>query len=126
MSENIPKRRKNCQYPTISLQDAIADVQNGELTTWEAAMKHNVPYQTLKHKIEGTHEEKVGAKTILALEDELELVKWIQDRAKMGFPLAKEEFLDAAMKIADRKGNRKFAEKGMRFHSFFAISFSFS
>jgi hypothetical protein len=79
---------------------------------WEAAKKYKIPYQTLKDKFDGKHNGKMGRKTYLTAEDEEQMASWIRERAKMGFPLSKEELLDSAVKICDRRGYQKFADKG--------------
>jgi hypothetical protein len=112
MSTAKPKR-KNRQYTAQSMQEALDDVKEHGIKLWEAAKKHKVPYQTLKDKFDGKHTGKVGRKSILTAEDEELMVSWIQERAKMGFPLAKDELLESAVKIAERRGDRKFAEKGL-------------
>lgn len=112
MSENKEKR-KNCQYPAESMDQAVEDVKSGVSTMWEAAKKHQIPYQTLKDKIEGKHDGKVGRKCILSREDEADMASWIKERAKMAFPLTKDDLMDAAFKIAERKGDQKFSEEGL-------------
>lgn len=106
------EKRKHFQYPAQNMQDAVDEVKSGALTAWAAAKKYQLPYQTLKDKIDGTHVGKVGVKCILSEEDETELAAWIKERAKMAFPLDKDELMDAAIKIAERRGDKQFAEQG--------------
>lgn len=112
MSDYVPKRKYN-QYPKEALEEAISDVKNDRLDLWEAAKHYKIPYKTLKNKVEGKHTGKVGAKCILSLEEENQIVNWIQQRARMGFPLAKDEVLEAARKIANRNGGKQFSEQGL-------------
>lgn len=107
-------KRKNRQYSAQKLEDTIEAIKGGELTIWNAARSSGIPYKTLKDKLTGRYESsQIGARSILNENDEQQIVDWIRYRAKLGTPLDKSEVKAAAEKIADRRGLKKFAEKGL-------------
>lgn len=111
-------KRKNRQYTQQQLENAIRMTNEGT-DAWEAAKSHGIPYQTLSDRLNGRYKSsQVGAKSILSKEDEMELVNWIRNRAKLGYPLSKKEFTDAAVKVANRRGKKTFGPKGLSSNPF--------
>lgn len=96
------------------MEDAIASVQCGELKAAQAARKYNVKLSTLYDKIKGKHDGKRGSETLLSPDEELRMVSWIEENAKMGQPLSKRRFLEAALKISKlhQNGQKKFLNSG--------------
>lgn len=112
--EKVQQKRKNRQYSQKQVEDAILAVKNNSKTSWIAAKHFKIPYQTLKDRLEKRYEtNQIGARSILSLDDEKELVSWIQERAKLGYPMDKLELNDAAAKVAERRGMKNFGEKGL-------------
>jgi predicted transcriptional regulator len=62
------------------MESAMKDVQERNMTLRGAAKRNNVPYSTLKDRIQGrvVHGTKPGVKTVLSPEEESELVTCIQ------------------------------------------------
>jgi hypothetical protein len=109
------EKRKNCTYSDQDLLQAIEDTQVGTLTAWKAAEKYKIPFTTLKRKIAGTNTGKYGRDTILSAGDEEKLASWIKRRARMGFPIEKKELLEAAVKLAEKRGGKQFSDQGWCF-----------
>lgn len=107
-------KRKNCLYNSGNLQLAIQEVGDNTISVWNASKKFKIPYQTLKEKIDGTHNGKIGVSTILSAEDESELAEWIRERAKRAFGVEKKELLEAASNIAIKRGGKQFGPKGLQ------------
>lgn len=114
MSSERPKR-KNKQYSAASMLAAIDCVTKNGFKPSEAAKIHFVPYTTLRDRLSGVHEGKVGAKTTLKDEEELALVDWIKSWARMGQPLESSQVLKAAGRIARNhaNGEKQFDNGGM-------------
>lgn len=72
-----------------------------------ASLKFNVPYNTLKSRVNGTYELNVrkGPNSIFDENEEKELVQWIIQLSECGFPVTKEHLLDAVQNIV-KKSNR--------------------
>jgi len=62
------------------MENAMSDVRERNMTLRGAAKKNNVPYSTLKDRIQGRvmHGTKPGVKTVLSPEEENDLVLCIQ------------------------------------------------
>jgi hypothetical protein len=108
-------KRKNCAYAHVDLLNALEETRNETLTAWKAAKKYKIPYATLKRKIAGKNSGKYGKDTILCAHDEEMLANWIKRRARMGLPIEKKELLEAAVKIAEKRGGKTFTDKGWCF-----------
>jgi len=68
------------QWSNDSMENAMTDVRERNMTLRGAAKKHSVPYSTLKDRIQGRvmHGTKPGVKTVLSPEEENDLVLCIQ------------------------------------------------
>jgi len=68
------------QWSNDSMEKAMSDVRERNMTLRGAAKKHSVPYSTLKDRIQGRvmHGTKPGVKTVLSPEEENDLVLCIQ------------------------------------------------
>jgi len=67
------------------MENAMSDVRERNMTLRGAAKKNNVPYSTLKDRIQGRvmHGTKPGVKTVLSPEEENELMVCIQVSSKI-------------------------------------------
>ena len=77
--------KNNCvffrlQWSNDSMENAMSDVRERNMTLRGAAKKNNVPYSTLKDRIQGRvlHGTKPGVKTVLSPEEENDLMFCIQ------------------------------------------------
>jgi hypothetical protein len=71
------------------LKEAIEGVQSGKYeSTAEAARKLDVPYSTLRHRVNGrqTRVESHEDQQILSEEEETELARWIRQLTRYGYP----------------------------------------
>jgi hypothetical protein len=92
-------KAKRCQYKHEDMAAAIKEVQDNDVKPTVAAKTYGVPVQTLRDRLKGIHNGTYGGTTKLSSDQELELVKWIEDCARLGQPLCKEQILDAASQI---------------------------
>lgn len=94
-------KRKLFQYSPHKITSALNAIKNG-MPVSTASRNFNVPRTTLRHKISGKAPEtsgRVGPQAVLGREIENELVVWIKDCARAGFPINKEGLLDSVKKI---------------------------
>ncbi|KAG6448525.1 hypothetical protein O3G_MSEX005530 [Manduca sexta] len=94
-------KRKLFQYSPHKITLTLNAIKNG-MPVSTASRDFNVPRTTLRHKISGKAPETsghVGPQAVLGSEIENELVVWIKDCARAGFPINKEGLLDSVKKI---------------------------
>lgn len=110
-SENKAKRQ---QYPMEKMEAAIKSVKDEGITAWKASKMHEIPYQTLLDKLNGSHKGKIGAKTLFTAEEEKDFEDWIEDFARQAQPRTQTQFLQAVKDASDIKypNEKKFGEKG--------------
>lgn len=96
------------------IMEAVASVKNGDMKASQAARTFKVKLSTLYDKLKGRYEGKKGASSILTVQEELRMVEWIEENAKMGQPISKKRFLDAALKVSKLhvNGEKKFMDAG--------------
>ncbi|KAJ8939921.1 hypothetical protein NQ314_010945 [Rhamnusium bicolor] len=90
------------QYTEETLQRALFEIIQGNLSINKASQAFNVPKTTIIDTMKGRSSEynrKTGPESILGQEVENKLKEWVLNIAKCGFPL-KKELLEAAEKIA--------------------------
>ena len=87
-------------YSEENMKAAIDAVMNGENVS-TAAKTFMVPRSTLNDKIHGRVplERKMGPETVLTKEEELNLVKWILELSKRGYPVSRDQLLDSVAKL---------------------------
>ena len=99
------KTQKGKSYSIADVEKAVADVKKG--TSINAAGKaFNVPYATLYSRVKEKYplNAKPGPSSILIPAEEKELVDWIFDMHKRGFPVIKNQLLDTVQMIVVKTG----------------------
>ena len=81
----------------------------------EAARLHNVPVESLRRRIIGTVEPicRPGPPTVLTLEEEESLERYIMNMADMGFGLTREDIMRLAFNIVEKCGRQHPFHDGM-------------
>lgn len=81
------------KYSEDAVKAAVEDVRLKRISIRAAAKKYGVPRTTLKYKLDGTTpmERKMGPPSTLTQKEEVELVKWVENMAKAGFPITVEQ-----------------------------------
>nr|CAH7736046.1 unnamed protein product [Callosobruchus chinensis] len=93
----MPKKNS---YDVISMERAIQEVKNSNMSYMAAANKYGVPKSTLEFKIKNPgHKSSCGPSPILSVREEYELVRWIEELASRGFPRKKEDILNSVQKF---------------------------
>lgn len=95
------KKRPIHQYSEQSLASALEAVKNGT-SIRSASREFGVPKTTIQDRISGRIKEgprKMGPQTVLSLEEESILVKWLKQLATTGFPQKKTDLQNAVQKI---------------------------
>lgn len=105
---------KRCQYSAEDMEAAVEDVKSGKRNTIEASKEHKVPISTLRDRLNGIHTGQYGRTTTLSADEESEIVRWIEDCAKLGQPLSKEQVIQAAIEISHLSSHvgRSFEDSG--------------
>ena len=102
------KKYERFKYSVKDLEDALEAVRSGQLSLNKASIQFNVPKATLSTKLRGKTIEnrRMGPLPVLSFKEEKLLEDWIVGKAKIGFPMHKDEIKDAvynAMKETGRK-----------------------
>ncbi len=121
------------KYTENQLQQALAEVKNG-MKLRQASKMFGVPSSTLHDKLKGKSVNKLqhsGLSSCLGVDKENELVLWLMDCSKKGFPITKKLLEDAVQKPAiklniktqfkNNKPGRKWFEKFMPRHKNLSI-----
>lgn len=99
--EKLTKRPIH-QYSQEALLNALKAIREEKLCIREASRKFNVPKTTLQDRLSGRIKEgprKMGPTTVLTTDEEKELVQWLCEIAKCGFPRKKVDLLDTVQNI---------------------------
>lgn len=126
-------KRKFHQYEEDSLKRAVEAVRNGGKLR-EICRQYGVPKSTVQDRIKGKVSnviKQMGPDPVLTKEIEVNLVTWIENLAKSGFPLKKQVLLDTVQKIVkeeklktpftDGKPGQSWFNGFMKRHSQFAL-----
>lgn len=100
---------KKFRYEETALQNALQAVRSKQLSIRKASAQYGVPRSTLQDKITGKTVDayrKMGPDTILNTREEQELVQWMIDLNKCGFPRKPDDLLNTVHKII-RDNERK-------------------
>lgn len=92
--------RKNLQYSRETLQIAVNEVKNKEISAYGASKKFSIPKSTILNKVNEVHSSAYGKTPVLSAEVEKELADWIIDCGKLGDPKSKEDLINAAAELA--------------------------
>lgn len=96
--------RKKEKYTQESLEAAVNAFRKGE-SVRKAAKMYGIPVSTLFDKIKGKsciNVQHCGVDSILGPRVERQLVTWLLESAKMGFPISKRMLLDTVKEIVDK------------------------
>lgn len=82
------------------MQKAVEEVKKGK-SMRSASCAYKVPYATLQSRVRGTYslDVKPGPDSIMSNKEEKQLVDWIFNLSKCGFPITKEHLLDTVQRI---------------------------
>ncbi len=106
-----PRPRRN--YSPSRMAKALFDVSKG-MKYKTAATKYNVPRTTLKARYEQKYKkERMGPETTLPYTTERDLVLWITECCKLGFPVTRDQVRDC-IKLIITKCNIKSKFKNKR------------
>ncbi|VEN54906.1 unnamed protein product [Callosobruchus maculatus] len=103
--ENRPGKKRNeikfFKYSENDLFRAVHSIKSGEISLNYASKLYGIPKSTLSNKLNKKvpMERKMGPTTILTKEEEEELVIWILNKAKLGFPLSGEDVKDSIQNV---------------------------
>ncbi|XP_045501117.1 uncharacterized protein LOC123698513 [Colias croceus] len=101
MSSNKPAK-KTVKYARESLQQALKEIRDGQISIREAARKYTIPRCTIQDRLSGRRTDEIkkqGPEPVLGKQGEEKVVKWLINIAKCGFPVKKQELLDTVQKI---------------------------
>ncbi|KAJ8966408.1 hypothetical protein NQ314_003538 [Rhamnusium bicolor] len=107
------KKRPIHQYPEASLAAALAAVRSGT-SIREAARRFGVPKTKTIDRLHGRVKEgirKMGPPTILSNDEEIQLVNWLKELAKTGFPQKKCDLLNTVHKIVITENEKRHSKK---------------
>lgn len=95
-------RKSRTVYSQKLLNQALNDIRDKNMSVREVCRKHGIPRSTLQDRIAGRTTDMVkkpGPDPILSYEGEKQIVDWLLNLSKCGFPLKKSELLDTAQKV---------------------------
>lgn len=96
--EPVSKKRGKYfnKYTEKNVQEAIRDIEMGSVTIYQASIKYNIPYNSLRNRLKGKSSDKHGRSQVLNVETERKLSEWILQSAALGDPKTKDEVLIVA------------------------------
>ncbi|KAF6216317.1 hypothetical protein GE061_000658 [Apolygus lucorum] len=95
------KGNKIMKYSFETLQKALQLIKDGQISISEAARSFGIAKSTLHTKLTGKRPlvTKMGPATYLTAEEENEIKSWILNKAKLGFPLCREDVKDSIQNV---------------------------
>ncbi|CAH1980043.1 unnamed protein product [Acanthoscelides obtectus] len=95
------KKNKRFRYTEAQLQEAVEFIRQSKLNISQASKKYGIPKSTLSNKLRGKVPavRKMGPTTILTMEEEANLEKWILSKAMLGFPMDPDEVKDSVQRV---------------------------
>ncbi|KAF6213239.1 hypothetical protein GE061_010956 [Apolygus lucorum] len=95
------KGNKVMKYSFETLQKALQLIKDGQISISEAARSFGIAKSTLHTKLTGKRPlvTKMGPATYLTAEEENEIKSWILNKAKLGFPLCREDVKDSIQNV---------------------------
>lgn len=94
-------KRKRLNYSNNSLNEAMKAIQSKLMSIRKASTASNIPRTTLIDKLKYTKTGTVGAPTVLTMEEESLLTKWIIEMREKGFPVTKPQLLESVAKLIE-------------------------
>jgi len=111
-------KASNKQWTNESMENAIKDVVNGEMSVLRAAKNRDVPKSTLHDRISGkvSHGIKPGLKPLLSAAEESEFANFLIEVSQAGYGKTRREVRKIAGRVAADKGK---SNKAVVSHSWF-------
>lgn len=96
-------KRKRLNYSNDSLNEAMKAIQSKLMSIRKASTAFNIPRTTLIDKLNNKYTKTgtVGAPTVLTMEEESLLTKWIIEMGAKGFPVTRPQFLESVAKLIE-------------------------
>lgn len=102
-SASAVKKTKKMKYSKETLSQALTEIKNGVNNVNAVSVKYEIPVTTLMDKIKNMYScNKPGRLPTLSEKQENELVEWIFDAVKKGFPVTKFELNETVKNICIR------------------------
>uniref|UniRef100_A0A1B0DJ12 Uncharacterized protein n=1 Tax=Phlebotomus papatasi TaxID=29031 RepID=A0A1B0DJ12_PHLPP len=102
-------KKKQVSYSDLQLNDALSAVSNG-MSVGKAARQFQIPRTTLRYKLSGKIprgiSEHGGRQCFLGKEIESEIVEWILQCARRGFPVGRDGLLTTVQQIIEGLPNK--------------------
>lgn len=102
MDEHVEKKAYvRFRYTEEQLQHALESIRRNEATLSAANRQYGIPKGTLFNKLTGKvpSTREMGPPTILTMDEEQTLEKWILAKAKLGFPMHPDEVKDTVQRV---------------------------
>ena len=100
-SPSVIKKRKN--YSSGDVDEAIKNIQIGDISHAKSVCKYEIPIQTLvpecKNKIDDVEEKRLGSLTVLGEAAEKDLVQWSLVIQKQGLLVGRDMIIQKASEI---------------------------
>lgn len=108
VQESTKKKYERFKYSEEDLQNAMESVRSKQLSLNKAALQFKIPKSTLSKKLTGktTEERRMGPPPVLTAIEERNLEEWIIGKAKIGFPMHKDDVKDAVCKVMKETGRK--------------------
>jgi len=109
MARNPKKKlgsRPYANYTDASLNEAILEIAEGNLTIISASKKFKIPYGTLYNKYHGQHTKVFGAPTVFTQAEELAFVKSFVKCGQWGYPLDLQDIRFFVKAYVDQVGRK--------------------
>ncbi|XP_076383644.1 uncharacterized protein LOC117221838 isoform X1 [Megalopta genalis] len=130
---NEIKKRKNVRlcYPKENVALALQEIHGGSSIA-QISQKYNIPESTLRAKKLGLYaDKKPGPATVLNTKEEKDLVDWILECSKRGFPVIRSQLIDSVQMICqnmkkknqfrDNKPGRSWYDSFLKRHEEIAV-----
>lgn len=109
-SKKNKKNRKNkIKYTQNAVDAALRYIRDKKMSIRKVCKMYNIPRSTIQDRLAGRTTDKIkkpGPDPILTCKVEKELVEWLIDIAKCGFPIKKSNLLDTVEKIIKDSGKQ--------------------
>lgn len=97
------QKKPRIEYTKEVMNLAMKEIESKKCSVRSIAVKFNIPESTIRAKIRGKYaDKKPGPVTVFTPEEEMELVNWITECSKAGFPVDKNMLLDSVQMILNK------------------------
>ena len=106
VSKQKKKKFTRLNYTKETLNLALEEVKKGH-SVFATANKYNIPESTLRAKKENKYaDKKPGPATVLTMTEENDLVDWIFNCSRKGFPLTKDQVYESVKYFCKKVGRK--------------------